>query len=126
MFRKYFGDTLFAASTNQELLTTYSSTQGTTKYIMVVNRSRDTKYPSKVDFGAGNYNLELYTFGPKQYQWAENLYRAVLNSGPVYQKAGKPVSGSFVYTFQPYTITAIKLTPADAVPAAAAPPAAAK
>ena len=125
MFKKYFGDTLYAASTDQELLSTYSSTQGTTRYIMVVNKSRDTKYPSKVNIGAGSYNLELYTFGPKQYQWAENLYRAVLNNGPVYQKAGKSVSGSFIYTFQPYTITCLKLTPADAAPVAAAPAAAA-
>jgi hypothetical protein len=63
MYRKYFGDTLYAASTNQELLSTYSSTQGDTKYVMVINKSRDTKYTSKVEIGAGTYNLELYSFG---------------------------------------------------------------
>jgi hypothetical protein len=120
MYKKYFGDTLYVASTNQELLSTYTSTAGTTKYIMVVNKSRDTKYPSKVDFGTGTYQLELYSFGPKQYQWSENLYRAVVNSGPTYQKAGKTVTGGFNYTFQPYTITCIKLTPPEAAPAVAA------
>ncbi len=121
MYRKYFGDTLYAASTNQELLSTYSSTQGDTKYVMVINKSRDTKYTSKVEIGAGTYNLELYSFGPQQYQWSENLYRAVVNKAPVKQTAGKPISGSFNYTFQPYTITAFKLTPATAAPAAAVP-----
>jgi hypothetical protein len=121
MYRKYFGDTLYAASTNQELLSTYSSTQGTTKYIMVVNKSRDTKYISTVDFGSGTYNLDLYTFGPKQYQWAENLYRAVLNSGPIHQAAKAPVTGTIKYTFQPYTITAFKLTQATVGTAAAVP-----
>jgi hypothetical protein len=112
MFRKYFGDTLYPASTDQEMLSAYASTQGNTRYIMVINKSRETVYPSQVDPGAGTFQLEIYSLGPNQYQWSENLFRAVVNKGPVHQKAGKPVTGPFPYSFKPYTITCFKFTPA--------------
>ncbi len=112
LFRKSFGDTLTVSNSSQDMLTAYASTQGAAKYILVVNKSSDSVYQTAVNVGAGKYQLELYSFGPQQYQWSENLYRAVVNAGPVYQKAGKPIQNAFNYKFKPYTITCFKLTPA--------------
>ena len=111
MYRHYFGDTLTEASTGQSLISAYASTKGNVKYLMVVNKSADTVYQAQVEIGPGAHQLELYKWGATEYQWSENLYRAVVNKGPQSQKSNTSVTGSFHYKFQPYSITCFKLTP---------------
>jgi hypothetical protein len=47
----------------------------------------------------------------KEYQWSENLYKAVIDAGPSHLKGSKPVKGHFEYTFPPYSIICVEMTP---------------
>jgi hypothetical protein len=100
---------------NSEDLSTYASTGRGKKYVMVINKSPKYSYKSAVNLGTalkGKARLDFYELSSKEYQWSENLYRAVINSGPGHFKGAKPVGNRFEYTFPPYSLTCIEITPA--------------
>jgi len=56
--------------------------------------------------------LDFYQLSSNEYQWSENLYRAVIDKGPSHLKGSQTVGSRFSYTFPPYSITCVEMTPA--------------
>ncbi len=115
MMEHYFGTTLFQAVSNSDELSAYASSGRGKKYLLVINKTPKYAYRTAVNLGSplkNKYVLDFYELSSKEYQWSENLYRAVINSGPAHLKGSKVVKGRFEYTFPPYSITCIEMTPA--------------
>lgn len=115
MMKNYFGTTLYQAVSNSDELSAYASTNGGKRYLMVINKSSKNAYKAAVNLGAtlkGRVKLDIHQLSPKEYQWSENLYRAVINSGPSHLKSPQAVGSRFEYAFPPYSITCIELIPA--------------
>jgi len=115
MMEHYFGTTLFQAVSDSDELSAYASSGGGKKYLLVINKTPKYAYQTAVNLGSplkNKYALDFYELSSKEYQWSENLYRAVINSGPAHLKGSKVVKGRFQYTFPPYSITCIEMTPA--------------
>lgn len=113
LMRQYFGDTLYRAASNAPSLSVYAAAKGPKKTLLVVNKSSETAYRAAVNLGAGGgkHQVERYTVGPGQYRWSENLYKAVLNTGPKHVKTAQAVGSRFEALFPPYSITVLVLTP---------------
>ncbi len=114
MLERYFGTTLYNARTNVDEMDAYASSKGGKKYLMFVNKDSKAAYKTAVNLGPsfkGRFKLDVYQFSSKEYQWSENLYRAVINSGPSHLKCSQVVKNRFEYTFPPFSITCIEMTP---------------
>ncbi len=113
MLEHYFGTTLYQAVSNNDDLSTYASTGNEKKYLLVINKSPKTSYKTAINLGkgVGKSALNIYQLSSKEYQWSENLYRAVINTGPSHLKTGKAVQSRFEYIFPPYSITCMEMTP---------------
>jgi len=115
MMEHYFGNTLFQARSNQDDLDIYASTGRGHKYLLVINKSNSAAYNTQINLGGGakaKNKLDFYQLSPNEYQWSENLYRAVIDKGPAHLKASGMVGSRFAYTFPPYSITCIQVDPA--------------
>ena len=114
MMEHYFGTSLYQAASSTEDLSTYASTGRGRKYVMVINRNPKTSYKTVLNLGskvAGQLKLDFFELSSKEYQWSENLYRAVVNTGPAHLTCPTTVGNRFEYTFPPYSITCIEMTP---------------
>lgn len=109
----HFGTTLYKAVANNDDLDAYASTANGKRYVMVINKSPKKAYKSAVNTGSSKttFKTDIYQLSSKEYQWSENLYRAVIDSGPSHLRGGKPMKSRFEYTFPPYSITCIEMTP---------------
>ena len=115
MLEHYFGNTLYQAVSNTDDLSAYASTARGKKYVLVINKNPKATFKTSLNLGGGlkgKVKLDIYELSSKEYQWSENLYRAVINSGPAHLKAAKAVGNRFEYTFPPYSITCFEMTPA--------------
>jgi alpha-L-arabinofuranosidase len=115
MMEHYFGSTLYQAVSDSDELSAYASTGRGKKYLMFINKNSKDAFKTTINLGSsvkGKFNLHFYELSPKEYQWSENLYRAVINSGPAHFKSPRPVGNRFEYTFPPYSVTCIEMTPA--------------
>ncbi|MGH7739423.1 MAG: sugar-binding protein [bacterium] len=115
MMEHYFGTTLFQAVCKNDDLDIYASTGHGHKYLMVINKSKSTGYNTQVNLGEklkGKHKLDFYQLSANEYQWSENLYRAVIDKGPTHLKASKLVENRFAYTFPPFSITCIEVSDA--------------
>jgi hypothetical protein len=115
MMEHYFGTTLYQAVCDQDDLSTYASTGNGKKYLLFINKSPSTAYKTAVNLGAAfksKVKLNFYQLSSNEYQWSENLYQAVINKGPSHLKGSQIVGNRFSYTFPPYSITCVELTPA--------------
>lgn len=113
MMEHHFGRTLYQSLSNTEDLSTYASETAGKKYLLFINRSPKFAYKTGVNLGSVSkkgYRLDFYQLSSKEYQWSENLYRAVINSGPAHLKATRTVKGHFEYSFPPYSITCVELS----------------
>jgi hypothetical protein len=115
LLEHHFGTNLYQATTDSpDNLDAYGSESNGKKYIMVVNKNSKYPFSAKINLGKsvkGKFKIDFYELSPNEYQWSENLYRAVINSGPSHLKGGKAVGNRFEYTFPPYSVTCIELTP---------------
>ena len=78
-------------------------------------KSNSTAFNTQVNLGAsakGKSKLDFYQLSSNEYQWSENLYRAVINKGPSHLKASATVGSRFSYTFPPYSITCVEVSAA--------------
>lgn len=114
LIEHHFGTTLYNASADNDDLDAYASTANGKRYLMVINKSPKKAYKTSINTGSSKtvYKTDFYELSSREYQWSENLYRPVINSGPSHLKGGKAVKSRFVYTFPPYSITCIEMTPA--------------
>ncbi len=115
MMEHHFGTTLFQARSNQDDLAVYASTGNGKKYLLVINKSNSTAYNTQLNLGGSaksKSKLDFYQLSSNEYQWSENLYRAVIDKGPSRLKASATVGNRFAYKFPPYSITCIEITPA--------------
>ncbi len=114
LMEHHFGTTLYQAVSSTEDLSSYASTAGGKKYLLFINRSPKFAYRTVVNLGAAQKKaskLDFYQLSSKEYQWSENLYRAVINSGPSHLKGSTATKGRFEYSFPPYSITCVEVTP---------------
>lgn len=114
MMEHHFGTTLYQAVSNADDLSAYASTEGGKKYLMVINKSPKYAYKTALNLGSslkGKFKPDFYELSSKEYQWSENLYRAVIDLGPAHLKVSRPVKSRFEYTFPPYSITCVELQP---------------
>jgi hypothetical protein len=113
MMKHYFGTTIYQAVANNDDLSAYASTGDGKEYVMVINKSPKKAYKTAINTGnsKARFKTDIYELSSKEYQWSENLYRTVINSGPSHLKSGKAVKSRFEYTFPPYSITCIVMTP---------------
>ena len=101
------------------LLSAYASEGAGAKWLMVVNKSPSTAFKAPVNLGAltGKHKLDFYTLSENEYMWSENLYRAVINKKPTHTVGSVTVGNRFQYTFPPYSVTCIKISPVAAATA---------
>ncbi len=115
MLEHYFGNTLYQAVSDSEDLSAYASTARGKKYLLVINKNPKAGFKTVLNLGGGlkgKSKLDFYQLSSKEYQWSENLYRAVINSGPSHFKGAKAVGNRFEYTFPAYSITCVEISPA--------------
>ncbi len=116
MLEHYFGTTMYqAVSSNSDYLSVYASSDGKKKYLLFVNKDPKYTFKTSVNMGKsvkGKMKLDFYRLSSKEYQWSENLYRAVINTGPSHLKGNLAVGSHFEASFPPYSITCIEMTPA--------------
>ncbi len=115
MMEHYFGTTLFQAVANQDDLSVYASTGHGKKYLLFINKSNSTAFNTQVNLGTtgkAKSKLDFYQLSSNEYQWSENLYRAVIDKGPSHLKASAAVGSRFSYTFPPYSITCVEVSAA--------------
>lgn len=113
MMEHHFGTVLYQAVATTDDLSAYASTASGKEYLMVINKSPKNAYKTSINTGSSKirFKTDFYELSSKEYQWSENLYRAVINSGPSHLKGGRVVKNRFEYTFPPYSITCIEMTP---------------
>jgi hypothetical protein len=115
LLEHHFGTEIYQAVTDQEDMSAYASEGNGKKYLMVINKNPKNVYSAEINLGTGvtgKSKLDIYREGPNEYQWSENLYRAVINSGPSHLEGSQPVGSRFSMSFPPYSVTCIELTPA--------------
>jgi hypothetical protein len=115
MFRHFFGNKLHQAATDQEDLSLYATSAGSRKFLMAINKDPKASFKTAINLGdkvRGKFKLDIHQLSSKEYQWSENLYRAVINKGPARLKGSVPVGNRFQYIFPPYSITCMELVPA--------------
>ena len=115
LMEHHFGTTLYQAVSNSEDISVYASTGNGKKYLMIVNRNPKAAFQTVINLGnslKGKEKLDFYQLSSKEYQWSENLYSAVINKGPSHLRGSVAVKNRFQYTFPPYSITCVELTPA--------------
>jgi alpha-L-arabinofuranosidase len=113
LMKYHFGTTLFQAVYNNEYLSVYASTGNGRKYLLIINKSPKYAFQTDINLGKtvkGTSKLDLYRLSSKEYQWSENLYRAVINTGPSHLKISQTVNNRFEYTFPPFSITCVEMT----------------
>jgi hypothetical protein len=113
LMENHFGTELYQAKADQADLDAYASKGNGKKYLMVVNKNPKYAYTTKVNLGVvkakkGKVKYNIYQLGPNEYQWSENLYKAMINSGPTHLTATGTKSG-FTATFPPYSVTCVEM-----------------
>lgn len=114
LMEHHFGTTLYQAVSDNDDLSVYASTGYGKKYLLIINKSSKNAFETDINLGKafkGKSKLDFYELSSKEYQWSENLYRAVINSGPTHLRMTQTVKNRFGYTFPPYSITCVEMTP---------------
>jgi alpha-L-arabinofuranosidase len=115
LMEHHFGTELYQAVTDNDDLSAYASKGGGKNYLMIINKNPKYAYSAKINLGSneqGKSKLDFYRLSPSEFQWSENLYRAVINSGPSHLMGSTTVKSRFSATFPPYSVTCIEMTPA--------------
>jgi|GEM_PF-705708 len=115
LMEHHFGTELYQAVSDTDDLSAYASKSGGKNYLMIINKNPKYSFSAKINLGPkekGKKKLDFYQLGPNEFQWSENLYKAVINSGPSHLKGSSKVGSHFSATFPPYSVTCIEMTPA--------------